>query len=304
MELAKRLGEDLTPLTPTPSHFQDLEITYHDLGELKKPYEVSFIGDEHFASQECIEDFLKASHERVLNPPKGIPKKNSSMIEMGDAYEANDHSSPDDAIFNQKYTNEESKDKTIERKRKLAKKGKIWVWQEANHDGERSRKKVGTANSRDICQVLDIPYSKISTYNVIDFNGHRLIVYTNHGKNRSTPKWVGTKRKTWEESMVYHQADIIAIGHIHRLKYEPIIPNENITENVVIDYENQCMVTQPATFKKRLITGHFLGYLGGYGQRKAYAPNPAGYPILKLYPNGHYDVELIWEREWRNNLSK
>jgi predicted phosphodiesterase len=295
---AYKIGSNLIPLTPTPQCFHEVEVTYHNLS-LKRPFELSFLGDEHYASQECHEDFLKYAHDRAETPPK-LPKKNSAVIEMGDAYEANTKESPEDSLFNQKYTNEESKDKTIERKKSIAK--KMWVWQEANHDGERSRKLTGTANSRDICQVLDVPYSKISTYNVIDFNGHRLIIYTNHGKNRSTPKWVGTKRKTWEESMNYSDADIIAIGHIHRLKYEDIIPNENITENVVIDYENQCMVTQPAEFKKRLITGHFLGYLGGYGQRKAYPVNPSGYPILVLNPDGTYDVKEIWYRDFAEGI--
>lgn len=300
MNKAQRLGYNLHPLTVTPQRFHEVEITYHDLGDLKKPFELSFIGDEHYASQECLEDFLDYAHHRVLKPPRGIPKNNSAMIEMGDSYEANDKDSPADALFNQKYTNQESKDRTIERKRPVA--DKTWVWMEANHDGERSRKKVGTSNSRDICRELNIPYAPISCYNVIDFNQHRLIVYTNHGKWRSTPKMVGTRRKTWEEQMTYNEADIIAIGHIHRLLYEDIVPNENITENVVIDYENQCMVTRPAEFPKRLITGHFLKYLGGYGQKMAYSPNPAGYPILKLYPGGGYDVEKVWHRDFMEGV--
>lgn len=296
MNRAKRLGEELIPLTPTPQRFHEVNVTYHNLDKLKKPFELSFIGDTHWASQECLEPFLDYSLERVQNP-QGLPKKNSAMIHMGDAYEANDKDSPEDSQFTQKYTNEESKDHIIRIHKPQSIRKKIWVWMEGNHDGGRSRKKVGTANSRDICQVIDVPYARISCYNVIDFNGHRLIVYTNHGKWRSTPKWVGTRRKTWEESMIYKNADIVAIGHIHKMKYEDIVPNENITENVVIDWENQCMVTQPAEFKKRLITGHFLGYLGGYGQKNGYAPNPPGYPILTLNPDGTYDVQEIWYRD-------
>jgi len=296
---AKQLGEDLTPLTKTPQTFHEVEITYHNL-KLKKPFELSLIGDTHYASQECLEPFLNYSLERVKNPPR-LPKKNSAMIHMGDAYEANDKDSPEDAQFNQKYTNEESKDHIINIHKPLNIRKKLWVWMEGNHDGHRSRKKTGTANSRDICQVIDVPYARISSFNIIDFNAHRLIVYTNHGKNRSTPRWVGTRRKTWEESMVYPEADIIAIGHIHKLRYEDIVPNENITENVVIDYHKQCMTTRQAEFKKRLITGHFLGYLGGYGQRSGYAPNPAGYPIIKLNPDGTYDVEKVWHRDLINN---
>lgn len=289
---------NLPPLTITPQEFHEVEVTYHKL-KLKKPFELSFIGDEHYASPQCLEDFIDYAHNRVLNPPK-LPKKNSAFIEMGDSYEGNDNESPGDAIFTQRYTNEESKDKTIERKKPIRK--KLWAWMEANHDGERSRKKTGTANSRDICQVLDVPYSKISCYNVIDFNDHRLIVYTNHGKWRSTPTLTGTKRKTWYESLIYNEADVVAIGHIHRLLYEDIIPNENITERVAINYDTQRMEILPASYPKRLITGHFLDYLGGYGQKQAYSPKPAGYPILKLYPNGSYDVEKVWYSDFKDGL--
>lgn len=292
---AYHLGQDLLPLTVTPQHFDDVEMTYHQL-KLTKPFEISLIGDTHYSSRECLEDFMDYSLHRV------IKRKNSAMVHMGDAYEANDHSSPEDAMFNQRYTNEESKDyiANIHKPKKISK--KLWVWMEGNHDGHRSRKKVGTANSRDICREIDVPYARISSYNVIDFNGHRLNLYTNHGKNRSTPKIVGTRRKTWEESLTYSEADIVAIGHIHQLLYEDINPNENITENVVIDYKNQCMTTREAQFPKRLITGHFLKYLKGYGQKLAYPPKPAGYPILTLYPNGSYDIQKIWYRDFKEGI--
>ena len=291
IEKARELGYDLTPLKVTPQKFADVEMTYHQL-KLKKPFELSLIGDTHYASRECLEDFMMYALNRVSST------RNSAMIHMGDAFEANDHDSPDDAIFNQRYSNEESKDyiADIHKPNKIS--NKIWVWEEANHDGHRSRKKVGTAHSRDICREIDVPYARISSYNIIDFNGHRLNLYTNHGKNRSTPKLVGTRRKTWEESLTYPEADIIAIGHIHKLIYEDIVPNENITETVVVDYKNQCMTTKPAEFKKRLITGHFMGYLGGYGQKNAYSPNPAGYPILTLYPDGTYGVQKIWYKDF------
>ncbi len=294
MQIATKLGRNLIDLPVTPREFADVEITYHELKIKKNPFEIPLIGDVHYASQECHEDFFFDTLDGIKR------KQNNALIIMGDMYEANDHSSPDDAIFNQKYTNEDSKDLIADTLKPKRLSNKIWVWMEANHDGERSRKKTGTANSRDICREIGVPYARISCYNIIDFNDHRLILYTNHGKWRSTPKWVGTRRKTWEESMTYPEADIIAIGHIHKLHYGNIKPNENITENVVIDYENMCMDTRPAQFKKRLITGHWLQYLKGYGQKRAYPPNPAGYPILKLYPDGRYDVEKVWYRDWEN----
>jgi predicted phosphodiesterase len=291
---AYKLGQDLIPMTPTAPRFAEVDVTYHNIKVKKKPFEIPFISDTHYASQECIEDFLDSAFGRIKRT------RGCGFFHLGDAWEANDQNSPADAIHNQKYTNESAKDKTTEDIKPIRK--KCWIMHDGNHDGDRSRKLVGTSHTRDIARELDVPYSRISSYNIIDFNGHRLIIYTNHGKGRTTPKMVGTRRKTMEESMIYRQADIIAVGHIHRLLYQNIVPNENITENVVIDYENMCMDTQPAKFKKRLITGHFMKYLGGYGQKAGYAPHPAGYPILKLYPDGSYDVEKVWERDWRANL--
>lgn len=290
---AMKLNEGLD-LTPTPQHFQHVNVTYHQLKIKRKPFEIPFIGDTHIANQECLEDFLQNALDRIKKT------RNVLMLGMGDFAEFNNTSSPGYAIHEQKYTNDESKDRIEELFKPIRK--KIGILHDGNHDGTRSRIKVGTSQTKDIAKILDVPYCKISCYHVIDFNNHRIIIYTNHGKNRATPKMVGTRRKTWEESMIYKQADIIAIGHIHRLIYEDINPNENITENVIIDYENQKMKTIPARFPKRLITGHFLEYLDGYGQENGYPPNPAGYPILKLYPDGCYDVEKVYERDWRNKL--
>lgn len=292
MKLAPLLGEGLT-LPITPQHFHEVEVTYHKL-QIKREFELSFIGDTHYGSQECIEPFVEYAYNRIER------RKNSAAIHMGDAGEFNDRDSPANAIHEQKHTNQEIKDYLIERLRPM--KEKWWCWMGANHDDERSRNKVGTSQSRDICQAIDIPYSRISCYHIIDFNNHRLTIYTNHGKRRATPTWRGTKTKIHRESLIYPVADIVAIGHIHKLRYEDIVPDDNVTEQVVIDYENMCMTTRPAEFDKLLITGHFLKYLGGYGQKDGYPPNPAGYPILKLHPNGCYDVEFIWERDFQNGV--
>ena len=294
MEYARKLGEDNLEHSETPKHFQELNVTYHKLKIKNKPHDISLIGDTHYANSQCIDDFLEYSINRIKR------SRTASMIGMGDFAEFNDKSSPGYAIHQQRYSNEDSKDYIEELLYPI--RNKIWTIHDGNHDGTRSRKKVGTSQTRDIARYLDTPYSRISCYHVIDFNDHRLILYTNHGKKRGTVKMVGTRRKTWHEQLMYKLTDILAIGHFHRLIYEDINPVEEITENVVIDWENMKMKTIPAQFPKRLITGSFLEYLEGYGQEEGYAPTPPGYPILRLYRDGTYDVELIWEREWRNNL--
>lgn len=292
-EKAYQIGSNLVPLTPTPQHFHEVTVTYHNL-QLKSPFHISFIGDEHDASPEHLTEFNDYAINRINK------RKNASYFQMGDAHENNHKDSPGYSQFSQTKTNEESQDCVKKRHKPINK--KCWIWHEGNHGGERSRNKTGISDDKNIAEILDVPYSRISAYHIIDFNNHRLVIYTNHGKKRATPTWRGTLNKIKKESLIYNEADIIAIGHIHKLRYVPIELDENIIESVVINYENQCMDTRPVQNKKLLITGHFMDYLGGYGQKDGYAPEPAGYPILVLNPNGSYDIEKVMYRDFEEGL--
>jgi hypothetical protein len=219
---------------------------------------------------------------------------------MGDGWENNHKDSPGYSQFSQTMTNEDASTEIKTAHKPVA--DKIWTWHEGNHGGERSRNKTGESVDRHIAEVLDVPYSRISCYHIIDWNGHRLIVYTNHGKRRTTPTVRGTKTKVRRESLVYKDADIIALGHIHRLLYDDIVIDDNIVENVTIDYDNLSMATVEAEYKKMLLTGCFLRYIGSYGQKDGYPPSPPGYPILKLYPDGTYDVEKVWYKDFEEGI--
>lgn len=290
---AENKGYNLIPLTPTPTTFHEVNVTYHNIKlRGKTHYELTLNGDIHAASPEFLKEFWEYSINRTDK------RKSSGLIHMGDAAENNNKDSPGYSQFEQRATNEQAEDYIKKIHKKI--RNKIWVWHEGNHGGERTRNKTGLSTDRHIAEVLNVPYSRISCYHIIDWNNHRLILYTNHGKKRTTPTWRGTKNKLLRESRVYKNADIICLGHIHKLKYVDLVPDENVTENIIIDYENQSMIQEEATFKKALITGCFLSYLGGYGQKDGYTPIKPGYPIIKLYPDGSYDVEKVWYKDFIN----
>lgn len=293
MRMAPLITEHPTlPTTPT-NEFIEVDVTYHNL-HLTKDFELSLIGDVHPGNLTFNKEFYEYSLSRVNN------RIGSAMIKMGDVLELNTDSSPEAAMHEQVWTNQIQQDYIVAKNRPLADNNKIWSWSGGgNHDDDRSKKKIGIPKSRDIAQILRVPYTPINAYHIIDFNNHRLILYTQHGKGRTTPTKNGTKRKLLKESLIYPMADIVCIGHTHRLDYGDLMLFDEINHEVYIDYDNLCMATRPKTYPRYLITGHFLNYLKSYGQKAGYPPIPSGYPILKLYPNGCYDVEFVWEPEWR-----
>jgi len=296
---AKPIPKDIPTPTQTPNNFHEIEITYNNLGKLTAPFKILELGDIHPGNLTFDQEF----YESALNTAERL--NNVGIFKNGDVLELNTDSSPEAAMHEQIWPNQRQQDYIVEKNRKLANDGKILCWMGGgNHDDDRSKKKIGIPKSRDIAQILDVPYAPISAYHIIDWNGFRLIIYNNHGKGRTTGTKNGTRRKLLRESLIYPLADIICIGHTHRLEAGDLWTFEEIQHEVIIDYENMCMATQPKEVPHYLITGHFLGYLKSYGQKSGYPPIPAGYPIITLFPNGDYGVDFIWEPEWREKNSK
>lgn len=286
-----------TPAYQTPNDFCLVEVTYHKL-KLRgnQGFELSLIGDVHPGSHTFIQDFYESSLERINK------RKNSAVIKKGDILELNTVDSPEAAMHEQVWTNQYQHDYIKEQNMGLAEDGKLWCIEEGNHDGGRSKKKIGIPQSRNMAEILRVPYSPISALHVIDFNKHRLILYSNHGKGRTTSTRTGTKRKLLKEHITYPEADIICIGHTHRLECDNLWINEEVNNCVKIDPENMCMKVEPINPPKYLITGHFLDYLKSYGQSSGYPPIPAGFPVIHLNPNGMVNVEMVWEPEWRKEM--
>jgi len=277
--------------TITPTTFNDNNVFYRQL-HIKHPYHLYLKGDSHPGNPLYLQNF----HENILEEIES--RNNTGMIEMGDIGEFNNKDSPESAMHEQVWNNKKQLEYIKQKHRPLAEKGKIWALTCGNHDGERSRKTEGTSRTRDIAEILDVPYIDISAYIVIDINNkYRLTLYINHGKRRTTGTNTGTRRKMLREKEQYSLADIVCIGHKHKLEFDDLYFFDDIKHEVVINPETMQMTTQPKIYKKRLITGHFLDYFGGYGQRDAYPPEPAGFPILHIHPDGFYEVEFVWENE-------
>jgi len=292
---ANQIPKNSPQITPTPNNFHEIEITYHNL-KLTAPFDIYQIGDVHPGNLTFDQEFYEYALNEVMR------RNNTALIKQGDVLDLNTDSSPEAAMHEQIWTNKRQQDYIVNINTPLADNDKIWCWGGGgNHDDDRSNKKIGIPKSRDIAQMLRVPYSPISALHIIDFNGHRLILYCNHGKGRTTGTKTGTRRKLLKESIIYPEADLVCIGHTHRLEHGDLWTFEEIQHEVVIDYKNMCMRTQPKYPPKYLITGHFLGYLKSYGQKSGYPPIPAGFPLIRLFPNGDYGIDFVWEPEWRAN---
>jgi len=238
----------------------------------KKDYaEVIFLGDLHFGSPQFDE-------QRFLNMVNYCRENNIYVFLMGDLIEMATRRSVGAGVYEQSRTGQSQYEIMCDWLRPLADKKLILGTLTGNHE-ERVYIETGISIGKAFARELRIPFLGHACWSQFKVNGQTYTIYSLHG--RSGARFDGTALLAIERISTSFFADLVVIGHCHKL----------ITSSVIIQkvYNNRVIEHK----KHLLITGSYLGYDGGYAQMIGLPISKLGSPKVKFYSSRH-DLHISW----------
>lgn len=227
--------------------------------------ELVFIGDVHLGSPQC-------NVKKFLDNLRYCLYKKIYVILMGDLLEVATRESIGAGVYEQDYPALSQFEIMFEYLKPLADAGLILGLHQGNHE-ERIWKMTGFNISKALARELNVPYLGDACWNYFKVGNQVYKIYTLHG--RTNARYEGTALTALERLASSFDADIVAMGHAHKL-----ITSHTIIQKVV----NGSMVE----FKKHLIiTGSYLNYTGSYGQKSGLNISKIGSPKVKLFSKKH-----------------
>ena len=237
-----------------------------------KPIKLALLGDEHTGSLTWLKDFNYDAIDLI--------KRNRMWwIGMGDPLEFATKASVGSGVYEQPLNPDEQKAEWIETHRKIRKRC-LGI-----HDGNHNKrnKELGMTETVNLCLALDMPFLASHAYHTVACGDKVWRILTTHGKGTSR-KPENKINSCLDMQTAYPEADIYAMGHVHRLEYKQKYQNK-----IVINENEQRMAREhEATY---ILTGSFMDYIGSYAQEDGYQPEPAGYPVITFQPEGTFEVE-------------
>lgn len=227
--------------------------------------EVLFLGDIHYGHPNCKLQSVKEQIDYCV-------KNNIYVMLMGDLLECGTKGSVSDGVYNQLQNPQEQIDDMIKLLMPLARKGLILGIHKGNHE-ERIQVDSGIEILKNMSRILDVPYLGYSCSQLWKVGNQNYKVYTTHGKSSSTKPH--TKMANAISRSLYLEFDLFAMGHVHEL----LAHNYQVR---TIDTRNKQTVERR---KWILLTGHYLGYEGGYAEDLGLAPSKIGSPKVKFFTN-------------------
>lgn len=223
--------------------------------------EVVFIGDVHWGSQQCNKNkFLDMINYCYIN---GL-----YVFLMGDLIEMATRDSIGAGIYEQEFIGQNQVEDMIRILKPLATQKLILGLLQGNHE-ERVYKSTGINISRIMANVLDVPYLGDACWNLFKVKNQSYYVYTLHG--RTNARYEGTALTALERLSSSFNADLVAMGHAHKLISSHII-NQDVRNNCVIERK-----------KFLLITGSYLSYDKSYAQTSGLNISKIGSPKVKFF---------------------
>jgi hypothetical protein len=233
--------------------------------------EVVFLGDVHAGSPQF-------DQPRFLAMVDYCAKNDIHVILMGDMLETATRNSVGAGVYEQDENPDSQFEQMIEWLQPLADKKLILGAHMGNHE-ERIYKESGFNITKAMCRELKCRYLGDACWSHLRVGKQTYVLYTLHGRTGS--RFDGTALLALERISVSFFADLVAMGHAHKL----------ITSSVLIQRVVDGVVKE---FKKYLlITGGYLKYDGGYGQTLGLPMSKLGSPKVKFYANRH-DLYISW----------
>lgn len=227
--------------------------------------EVVLLGDAHFGSPQ----FDKPRFLKMLDYCK---KNNLYILLMGDLIELATRHSVGAGVYEQEFKGQDQYEQMMEWLLPLSEKNLILGTHNGNHE-DRVYKETGVDVAKLIARELKVPYLRDACWNLFSVGNQRYSVYSLHGRTGS--KFDGTALLALERISTSFAADVVAMGHAHKL----------ITSSVVIQTISHNQVVERK--KHLVITGSFLKYDGGYAQTIGLPISKLGAPKIKFFASKH-----------------
>lgn len=242
-----------------------------DTKKNKNYSELLLLGDTHAGAP----TFEQKKFEEMVDYCKD---KNIYVIGMGDYIEAGLKTSVGDSVYKQKINVQEQTEYIIEVLKPLAKKGLLLGLLSGNHEA-RIEKDAGINITKNISDVLGVPYLGDSIYAMLKVGDINYRCYFTHGSTSS--RLAHTKIKNIMDFGNFIRADLFGAGHTHELATFTSPVKEFNFKNKVIDTKKVYFV----------LTGGYLGYEGSYASMKGYPPTKIGSPKVKLFSE-KFDIHI------------
>lgn len=214
-----------------------------------------------------------------------IRRYKTPWIGLGDYLEFATRSSPGRGVFEQILNPDQQKAWFKEKFKPIRKKNK--GLHHGNHDDR--GKESGMTETVNLCESLDTAFLNSHAYHNIRVGEHTWKMVTTHGT--SGAKLPHTKINAVKKlGDIYTEADIICMGHVHRLEHKTEHENKIVTVNG----------TQQVSHEHKgsyVLVGHFINYVGSYAQKMGLHPEPVGFPVLHFGKDGSFRVEEIFAPE-------
>lgn len=227
--------------------------------------EVMLIGDCHLGSPQ----FDRPRFERMLEYCR---EKNLYVFLMGDLIEMSTRNSVGAGVYEQEFNGQTQYEQMIAYLKPLAEKKLIIGTLAGNHEA-RVYKDTGIDIGKAFARELNISYLGDACWNLFRVGKESYSIYSLHGRTGS--RFDGTALLALERISTSFFADIVCMGHAHKMITSSVII-QKVINNKVVEYK-----------KHLVITGSFLKYDGSYGQTQGLPISKLGSPKVKLFADKH-----------------
>jgi len=220
------------------------------------------IGDTHYGAKEFSQSSFDAVIKRVQE------EKDTLVYGMGDYLNCGTKFSVGAGNYDDKKVPEEQFNDMIEMLKPI--KDKIIGLHSGNHE-ERIRELTSFDLVKEMSKRLDVPYLGYSALTKVKVNKFNYTVFSTHGSSS------GCSPAGQIASMMRLQplanADLYLMGHTHGLS--------TVSSTYLdINFKNKTIDEKIRHF---CLTGHYVDWNGGYGEKKNYPILKKGFPRIRLY---------------------
>ena len=157
-------------------------------------------------------------------------------------------------------------------------KDKVLVLLEGNHE-QRCTLTTGLDVSKILADSLGIPYGGYSSFVYLRVGKQNYVVHAQHGC--SGARYLRTKMHAAMKTAEHTEADLYLYGHTHELA----------SASQPFQHYNKRGRFVEMKKKYFVLTGGFLGYFGGYAEKKSLNPSPTGMANVKFYGD-RFDIHV------------
>lgn len=231
--------------------------------------EVVFIGDVHLGSPQC-------DVGRFLRMIDYCYKNNLYIFLMGDLIEMATRDSIGAGVYEQEFIGQSQFELMVDYLTPLAEKRLILGILAGNHE-KRVYDRTGVDVSKAFARELQIPYLGDAGWNKWKVGNQTYYIYTLHG--RTNARFEGTALLALERLSASFSADLVAMGHAHKIIFSSVLVQE-IVGNQIVEKK-----------KHLVLTGSYLKYTGGYAQTMGLPISKLGSPKVKFFSKVH-DIHI------------